>query len=352
MPKISLCNASLAQSLFMMRACVNLTASAAAKGSGNDVRRARFARSGHGGSADDLRPSRAARRGLVRGGAAGARRDAAPPRRGARRAACPIWWRRSAGGSRATAMRRPTGRGRPIASRSRIRSMSITARPRAGIGRALLAALIARCEAGDWRQMIAVIGDSANAASIGLHAALGFRHVGTLQAVGFKFGRWVDSVLMQRALDAREVPRCRLRARFLVSRPLARRRGARRHADSRLGRDLLHAGADGAADRGGARIFLHLRDGRLFRRAAGGRADVADGRRTDRSPRRPSRHAVRLARRRGSGSSGSLTRATRSPTAAVWLLLGAAHVGLALRSGLRDARPHLRRASARSRSPC
>ena len=74
------------------------------------------------------------------------------------------------------------------------------ARPRAGVGRALLAALIARCERGDWRQMIAVIGDSANAASIGLHAALGFRHVGTLHAVGFKFGRWIDSVLMQRAL--------------------------------------------------------------------------------------------------------------------------------------------------------
>ena len=59
----------------------------------------------------------------------------------------------------------------------------------------------ASCEAGDWRQMIAVIGDSANAASIGLHAALGFRHVGTLQAVGFKFGRWIDSVLMQRPLS-------------------------------------------------------------------------------------------------------------------------------------------------------
>jgi phosphinothricin acetyltransferase len=74
------------------------------------------------------------------------------------------------------------------------------ARPRAGIGRALLAALIARCAAGEWQQMIAVIGDSANAPSIGLHAALGFRRVGTLHAVGFKFGRWIDSVLMQRAL--------------------------------------------------------------------------------------------------------------------------------------------------------
>jgi len=74
------------------------------------------------------------------------------------------------------------------------------ARHRAGIGRTLLTALIARCEQGDWRQMIAVIGDSAHAASINLHASLGFRNVGTLEAVGFKFGRWLDSVLMQRAL--------------------------------------------------------------------------------------------------------------------------------------------------------
>jgi L-amino acid N-acyltransferase YncA len=70
-----------------------------------------------------------------------------------------------------------------------------------GIGRALLVALIARCEAGPWRQMIAVIGDSGNSASIGLHESLGFRHAGTLQAVGFKLGRWVDSVLMQRELN-------------------------------------------------------------------------------------------------------------------------------------------------------
>lgn len=69
-----------------------------------------------------------------------------------------------------------------------------------GVARALMAELIARCEAGGWRQMIAVIGDSANVASIGLHAAMGFHHVGTFEAVGFKFGRWVDSVLMQRPL--------------------------------------------------------------------------------------------------------------------------------------------------------
>ena len=71
-----------------------------------------------------------------------------------------------------------------------------------GIGTALLSALIARCEAGPWRQMLAVIGDSANAGSIGLHASLGFDTIGTLPAVGFKFGRWIDSVLMQRALGA------------------------------------------------------------------------------------------------------------------------------------------------------
>jgi L-amino acid N-acyltransferase YncA len=69
-----------------------------------------------------------------------------------------------------------------------------------GLGEALLVALIERCERGPWRQMVAVIGDSANAASIGLHRKLGFREVGTLTAVGFKLGRWVDSVLMQRPL--------------------------------------------------------------------------------------------------------------------------------------------------------
>ena len=69
-----------------------------------------------------------------------------------------------------------------------------------GIGTALLSALIERCEAGGWRQMIAVIGDSGNAASIALHSRLGFKRIGTLNAVGFKLGRWVDTVLMQRAL--------------------------------------------------------------------------------------------------------------------------------------------------------
>ena len=69
-----------------------------------------------------------------------------------------------------------------------------------GIGGALLAALIARCELGPWRQMIAVIGDSGNEASIRLHSRLGFTRAGTLRSVGFKLGRWVDSVFMQREL--------------------------------------------------------------------------------------------------------------------------------------------------------
>jgi phosphinothricin acetyltransferase len=69
-----------------------------------------------------------------------------------------------------------------------------------GVGRAILEELIARCEGLGYRQIIAVIGDSANAASIGLHASLGFLRVGTLRSCGYKFGRWVDSVLMQRPL--------------------------------------------------------------------------------------------------------------------------------------------------------
>ena len=69
-----------------------------------------------------------------------------------------------------------------------------------GVGRALLAGLISRCEALGFRQLVAVIGDSGNAASIGLHRTLGFTQVGLLPSVGFKFGRWVDVVLMQRPL--------------------------------------------------------------------------------------------------------------------------------------------------------
>lgn len=69
-----------------------------------------------------------------------------------------------------------------------------------GLGRLLLAELIARCEAAGARQMLAVIGDANNAGSIGVHTALGFQHTGVLKGAGWKFGRWLDVVLMQRTL--------------------------------------------------------------------------------------------------------------------------------------------------------
>lgn len=69
-----------------------------------------------------------------------------------------------------------------------------------GLGRMLLRGLIAECEGRPFRQMIAVIGDSANTASIELHRSLGFEMTGTFRHVGYKFGRWIDSVLMQREI--------------------------------------------------------------------------------------------------------------------------------------------------------
>ena len=69
-----------------------------------------------------------------------------------------------------------------------------------GVGRLLLKALIEEAAARGFRQMIAVIGDSANRASIRLHEVLGFSHVGVLRSVGWKHGQWLDTVLMQRSL--------------------------------------------------------------------------------------------------------------------------------------------------------
>jgi L-amino acid N-acyltransferase YncA len=69
-----------------------------------------------------------------------------------------------------------------------------------GCGRMLLSALIDHCSSGFWKQMIAVIGDSDNERSVRLHEYFGFRHVGVFEAVGFKFDRWVDTVLMQKRL--------------------------------------------------------------------------------------------------------------------------------------------------------
>ncbi|WP_245396611.1 GNAT family N-acetyltransferase [Jiella sonneratiae] len=69
-----------------------------------------------------------------------------------------------------------------------------------GVGTALLGRLIEECERLGFRQMLAVIGDSANAGSIGVHRKAGFRMIGTMPATGLKFGRWIDTVLMQRPL--------------------------------------------------------------------------------------------------------------------------------------------------------
>jgi phosphinothricin acetyltransferase len=73
-----------------------------------------------------------------------------------------------------------------------------------GAGRALLEKVLDLSRAAGYREMVAVIGDSANTASIGLHEALGFRRVGTFTRVGLKFGRWLDTVLMQRSLSGEE----------------------------------------------------------------------------------------------------------------------------------------------------
>lgn len=70
-----------------------------------------------------------------------------------------------------------------------------------GVGRAVLSAVLGACETMGLRQVLAVIGDSENAGSIGLHRALGFEHAGVGKSVGYKHGRWVDIVWMQKALN-------------------------------------------------------------------------------------------------------------------------------------------------------
>lgn len=92
---------------------------------------------------------------------------------------------------------------RPRAAYANTVENSVYLRPDAighGVGRQLLAALIAACEQAGLRQMIAVVGDSANQASIRLHEKLGFRRAGVLRDVGYKHGVWLDSVLLQRRL--------------------------------------------------------------------------------------------------------------------------------------------------------
>jgi phosphinothricin acetyltransferase len=99
---------------------------------------------------------------------------------------------------------------RPRAAYENTVENSVYLRPDAigrGIGSRLLAALIGDCERRGFRQMIAVVGDSANAPSIRLHQRHGFRLVGTLCSVGYKHGRWLDTVLLQRALGAADAAR-------------------------------------------------------------------------------------------------------------------------------------------------
>ena len=94
---------------------------------------------------------------------------------------------------------------RPRAAYANTVENSVYLRPDAigrGIGRRLLTALIDACEQCGLRQMVAVVGDSANEASIRLHEKLGFRRVGVLRDVGYKHGVWLDSVLLQRSLGA------------------------------------------------------------------------------------------------------------------------------------------------------
>lgn len=73
-----------------------------------------------------------------------------------------------------------------------------------GCGTALLSAVVQRCEVGPWRQMIAVIANTGNDASVRLHRRLSFEPAGTLRSVGFKFGQWIDTFFMQRPLGRRE----------------------------------------------------------------------------------------------------------------------------------------------------
>ena len=72
---------------------------------------------------------------------------------------------------------------------------------KSGIGNALLSELIGLCEKGNWRTMIAIIGDTNNTSSIALHKSLGFSHAGTIEATGYKLNQWVDTVIMQRTLN-------------------------------------------------------------------------------------------------------------------------------------------------------
>ena len=133
-------------------------------------------------------------------------RDGAPPRRRAGQGPALAGGRARRRRCWATPTPTTSGRAGPTASASRTRSTCADDARGQGLGRLLLAELLARCEAAGARQMLAVIGDSANAGSIGVHRALGFEHVGVLQAAGWKFDRWLDVVLMQKRARRRATP--------------------------------------------------------------------------------------------------------------------------------------------------
>ena len=114
--------------------------------------------------------------------------------------AFPILWRSLTEPSSATPMPGPTAHGRPIDFTVENSVYVAHDSHRRGVGKALLQALIEACTEKGFRLMVAVIGDSKQAASIGLHEAAGFKHAGVFENIGYKFDRWLDSVLMQRAL--------------------------------------------------------------------------------------------------------------------------------------------------------
>ena len=169
--------------------------------------RPRRERGRHGGGARDLRPLRPPLARHLRGDAADARGDAGAPAR-VDRARLALSRRRRAGeavGFAYAAVYRP----RPAYRFTIEDSVYVAEGQRGlGIGSALLGELIAACERGPWRQMLAVVGDSGNVGSIALHRRFGFELTGTLRAVGFKFGRWVDTPILQRGLAASGVATC------------------------------------------------------------------------------------------------------------------------------------------------
>ena len=210
----------------------------------------------------DLPAPRPPRARVLRGGSARARRARIPPARRFSPAACLIWSPSGRAECSDTVMPARTGRARPIGSRSKNSIYIDAAEVGRGIGRALLAALLDRCTELGYRQMVAVIGGSDTWPSIRLHEALGFTRAGLLPAVGFKFGRWVDIVLMQRALG-----------------PGATTAAGLQMSSIKGGESMAEAFADPSRDHRVSRPHLLRAGDAPDRRAAAGRASASDFRR-------------------------------------------------------------------------